>query len=141
MKAQFLQRSTSSGFGCNDDLSKQKLSYDPAAVGWQNINFDVTTAMLRYDAAIAAEMVNEYFLPFCQIETDNKVRFTVSTIDTYNGFFNYLFYYFFLITYLSNFFEQCYFSNDCFVISLPILSLSKELSLPLFISRLNTMTG
>ncbi|VDD97085.1 unnamed protein product [Enterobius vermicularis] len=30
--------------------------------------------MLRYDAAIAAEMVNEYFLPFCQIETDNKQR-------------------------------------------------------------------
>uniref|UniRef100_A0A0N5AT73 Nuclear receptor domain-containing protein n=1 Tax=Syphacia muris TaxID=451379 RepID=A0A0N5AT73_9BILA len=74
--AEFLRNSFENSFGCIDETKtcKQQPLYDPAFSGLQDINFDATTAMLRHDAAIAAEMVNEYFTPFSHIDNDNKQR-------------------------------------------------------------------
>uniref|UniRef100_A0A915A8I0 NR LBD domain-containing protein n=1 Tax=Parascaris univalens TaxID=6257 RepID=A0A915A8I0_PARUN len=41
---------------------------------WREINFNGSTAMLRTDVSLTAEMVNEHFPPFNVIETDHKQR-------------------------------------------------------------------
>lgn len=41
---------------------------------WREINFKGTTAMLRTDVSLAADMVNDHFPPFSVLETDHKQR-------------------------------------------------------------------
>lgn len=65
--------SESNGFYVMHDTKPAVIANEPEYQEWREINFNGTTAMLRTDVSLTAEMVNEHFPPFNVIETDHKV--------------------------------------------------------------------
>uniref|UniRef100_A0A914RTS4 Uncharacterized protein n=1 Tax=Parascaris equorum TaxID=6256 RepID=A0A914RTS4_PAREQ len=55
------------------DIKPAVTANEPEYQEWREINFNGSTAMLRTDVSLTAEMVNEHFPPFNVIETDHKV--------------------------------------------------------------------
>uniref|UniRef100_A0A915A6R3 NR LBD domain-containing protein n=1 Tax=Parascaris univalens TaxID=6257 RepID=A0A915A6R3_PARUN len=56
------------------DIKPAVTANEPEYQEWREINFNGSTAMLRTDVSLTAEMVNEHFPPFNVIETDHKQR-------------------------------------------------------------------
>ncbi|VDM25625.1 unnamed protein product [Toxocara canis] len=64
----------SNGFQLVSETKPAVIINEPEYQEWREINFNGTTAMLRTDVSLTAEMVNEHFPPFNVIETDHKQR-------------------------------------------------------------------
>ncbi|VDK29999.1 unnamed protein product [Anisakis simplex] len=52
---------------------------------WQEINFNGSTAMLRTDVTLTAEMVNEHFPPFNVLQADHKVGASFRRLHASSG--------------------------------------------------------